>query len=215
MRKVDTMVDPDDLVLFADAFDTLVTISAEEIIRRFDAMEVQHNMTNTIVFNGAGMPCFPFELWQWETETVFTLSNGINVTGTEICNNFRTRFGGNDPCLNSGLYVGRARDVAKLLQFVWENKDLKNFGDQSLIMQATKVFPNVIVDSNATLLKSAEQLTRSEPSFCKSPHGKDINAGVLHFTSSAEFKAKWLKDCSFFYLDAQPLPRENSSQVNQ
>lgn len=62
MRKVHTMVSsPDnDIILFMDAFDTLVTISAQEIIRRFMALEQKFNLNNAVVFNGCATKCFPF-----------------------------------------------------------------------------------------------------------------------------------------------------------
>ncbi|KAL7548473.1 hypothetical protein ACHAWF_011750 [Thalassiosira exigua] len=195
MRKVHTMVpSPDSLVMFVDAFDTLVTISAEEIVQRFASLERKFNLTNAVAFNGCSNWCFPFELWKWKTNEVITLTNGVKTIGKEICNGFRARFGGDDPCLNSGVYIGRARDVAKVNQFVWDNQNVTSKTDQSLYMQATKVFPNMIVDSNSTFMTTTHTWD-IESDLCAS---HDVNGGVLHFTGRN--KAAWISKCSKFYL---------------
>ena len=180
MRKIHKMIPSlDDFVLFVDAYDTLITISAHEIVHRFLLLEQKFNLTNAIAFNGCIMKhCFPFESWQWKTNEAIMLNNGVNVTGTEICDAFRTRFGGDEPCLNSGVYVGRVRDVAQVNQFVWENRNITTFTDQSVFMQVTKVFPNMIVDSNSTFMTVTHTHDISSE-LCAS---HDVNGGILHFS---------------------------------
>ncbi|KAL9178781.1 hypothetical protein ACHAXT_003912 [Thalassiosira profunda] len=196
MRKVDAMVpSPDDLVLFADAFDTLVTISAHEIVHHFNELERKYNLTNAVVFNGAGSKCFPFEMWKWKLDEGVMLSNGANATGREICDGFRARFGGDNPCLNSGVYVGRARDIAAINQFVWENRGAARRTDQSLFMQASHAYRNMIVDSNSTFLTVTHLLDVQDSELCAS---RNVSGGVLHFTGKN--KPEWIAKCSKFYL---------------
>lgn len=206
MRNIDTVVhSPDDLVLFADAFDTLVTIPAGDIVRRFAALEEKLGLNNSVVFNGASAKCFPFESWNWKTDDVFTLSNGVNVTGREVCEGFRRRFGGANPCLNSGLYIGRARDIAEVNQFVWDNRNVvKYMTDQTLYMQAAKVFTNMVVDSNSTLFRVTHEMDASKSDLCQSKS----DAGVLHFTGKG--KGEWIAKCSQFYLGNRSDDTTNS-----
>ena len=89
MRKIDSLVPPDDLVVFMDAFDTLVTIPAQEITRRFLALERKFDLTNAVVFNGCARWCFPFESWGFKTNVSMVLSDGSNVTGKGVYDYFR------------------------------------------------------------------------------------------------------------------------------
>lgn len=85
------------------SFDTLVTISAQEIIRRFMALEQKFNLNNAVVFNGCNTGALPISM----------------------------------------ILLDEARDVATVNQFVWDNRNVTLFTDQSLFMQATKVFPKL------------------------------------------------------------------------
>ena len=136
------------------------------------------------------------------------MSNGtVNVTGREICDNFRSRFGGDNPCLNSGVIMGRARDVATVNQFVWDNRNVTLFTDQSLFMHATKVFPNMIVDSNSTFMRVTHILDIEKSDLCAS---HNVSGALLHF--SGRNKSKWIEKCSRFYLGDEQEHGGNSTK---
>jgi len=198
MKNINQTFPNEDLILFMDAYDTLVTASSEDIILKFMKWKrrMQIVKDDIILFQGSDQHCYPFEQWHWNENVTYHIF-GENVTGPQVCQWFRDKNLGRDPALNAGLYIGTARAVSDLMNLVWELRNEDNNGDQGMTQLATWFRKDAVwVDSNSSVLAWARRAMKTDPTMCHD-NMHQVPPPVLHFTKGRV--KKHLKMCRNFF----------------
>lgn len=180
---------PNDLILYADAYDTIVQQDGTVIYNSYlkYVLARNGNTDRALIFNGIGTKCFPYEIQSkaWPSNLLWNLDNA-RFTGTDACNKFKTKFPGENYALNSGLILGRAYMLQRFMGRVWALRKKPFYTDQSTVIAVAHVFSDLYVDSNSTLFQRPWRR-----SFCtawdKFPYG---NALAFHLTGLPSLRSQ-------------------------